>query len=503
MHRLFTSLLVAFAALNATPLCAAPSDTAPSEAVASPVTTIHREQLNGHVVTYAATVGEDVLKDDKGNPAATIFSISYVRQGAEAPAKRPVIFLFNGGPGASSDPLHMAFGPLTVSQSMDVGAASTGAPRKLIANAYSLLDTADLVFIDPVGTGFSRLLPGGDGSRYWNVHGDARAVLGFIRDWLAKNGRAASPKFLCGESYGGFRLATMLGDAGDLKFDGAIFVSPALDMTATSDAPGNDMPYILSLPTMAVDAWYHNRIDRDGRTLDNVFASALQFAETDYAAALLKGSALPDADRQRIAEEVAARIGLSKQFVLDRNLRISVQDFVTGLLADKGLRLGRTDGRYTGVAAELAKKSPPYDDPAIAPGGSVAGLLTDYLEKDLKFPSTRPYITLAMTVNMKWGWTSGGRGPEAYINATPDVAKAMHENADLRIMTAGAYFDLATPLAATLYALDHAKLPKNHVVEKFYESGHSMYQHGPSHAKLAADVRAFVSNTSTIAARRQ
>jgi carboxypeptidase C (cathepsin A) len=464
------------------------------EIIAPPVTTHHVWRSDGHdSFRYSATVGETALEERSDRPPATIFSTAYILDDVPNPAQRPVVFFFNGGPGSSSDLLHLGFGPVRSSQSRDVDADHRGKSARIIANPNTLLDAADLVFIDPVGTGFSRVLSGDAGAAYWNVAGDATSISEFIRQWLLAHGRADSPTFICGESYGGFRLATILSDLNGVKLSGALFISPALDMTASMEAAGNEIPNILLFPTMAADAWYHGRVKSNDKTVSAVFQNALKFAETDYASALLRGSRLSDSERRHMAQEISARIGIPLDTVLKDNLRVSTEDFVTGLLADKGLKVGRTDGRYTGPQAELAKNHPPFDDPAIAPGGSVAGLLTDYFVKDLEFSTSRQYVTYAMNVNSKWNWNLSSEGDlVTYINVTPKIAKAMQDDPKFRIFVAGGYFDLASPLAATVYALDHTQLPAGRVTETFYDSGHAIYQHDQSQAKLIADARAFL-----------
>ena len=458
------------------------------EPIAVPTTTHHTVTVDGQRLAYAATVGETILKDKSGTPAATIFSTSYLRDGGDA--KRPVIFFFNGGPGSSSDQLHLGLGPMRSSRSKDVNAAVPTTAATMVENPSSVLDAADLVFIDPVGTGFSRVLPGGDGKQYWNITGDAQSILAFIRGWLNEHNRTNSPKFLCGESYGGFRIATMLGEHSDLKFTGAMLISPALNMTASDPAPGNDLPFIMALPTMAADAWYHGRINRGGRSVQQVFDEAMKFAATDYASALLQGSRLQETDKRRVAHEVASRIGFSDDAVLKKNLRVPVDDFVLDLLPDKSRRIGWTDGRYTGVKAVLQKYHPPFNDPAIAPGGSVAPLITSYF-RSLGFTTKRMYLTLAMKVNLGWNWNQGTE-MRAYLDVTPNIAKAMHDDPKLRVFVAGGLYDLDAPYFASLYALDHVDIPSDRLTVATYESGHSMYQHEESLKLLAADLRAFV-----------
>ena len=248
------------------------SDEAPIGSVA----TRHEIQLGKTKLAYTATFAETPLQDDKGALQATISATSYVLDGVRDRSHRPVIFLFNGGPGASSSPLHFsAFGPRLLTNEKDAEGL-----RKLADNSNTLLDVADLVFIDPVGTGFSRERPGAQSGAYWGVESDAAAALQLIRKWLVDNGRAESPLFIAGESYGGFRLATLLEHTDDLPLAGLIFISPMLDASGSSGAPGNDLPYIFELPSMAVAAWEHHKIDRAGRTIEQVYAEAEHFAQS-------------------------------------------------------------------------------------------------------------------------------------------------------------------------------------------------------------------------------
>lgn len=492
--------LIVLAALASTVPVYAVARSIPTKAyvdgvVAAPVTTYHSGLFGGQRVTYAATVGETVYRSSTGRPTATIFSVSYVRTDVSDPARRPVLFAFNGGPGSSSDELQLAFGPRRSSQSTGVHAVHSQSD-KMVDNPDSLIPVADLVFIDPVGTGFSRVLPGGHGAPYWNTIGDARSVAYFIRKWLRRNNRSSSPVFICGESYGGMRLGTILGsDAKGIPVVGAIFLSPAVDLTDTFEAPGNDMPFIMAFPGEAAIAWYHKRAYRKARTVVQVFDDAKRFAQTSYMEALFQGSRLSDQERRKIARQVAVRIGIPVKIVLRDDLRVPISQFVADLLADKGLRVGRTDGRYVGVEAKLAKKHPPFNDPSISPGGSDAGLMRRYLVNDLGFKTKRRYITLAMNVNSRWKWNLSNQ-TESYSNVVPSVGVAMNKASSLRLFVAGGYYDLAVPLMATIYAFDHANVPKNRITEKFYESGHILYQSASVRRQLTTDIRAFVVRTT-------
>lgn len=482
-------LLSAVLALAPAIAAAQPGVSAP---IASPAVTHHVIPFDGGRLAYTATAGETVLDDPSGKPAATIFSVSYLRDGEAA--ARPVVFFFNGGPGSSSSQLHLdAFGPMRPAGSRDAGDAPAPAAG-VVPNPETLLGAADLVFIDPVGTGFSRVLPGGAGQPYWTAEGDARSVLDFIRGWLRDHGRAGSPVFVCGESYGGVRLALILRDGGDLKLAGAIFLSPMLDISASSEARGNDLFPILALPTMSAIAAYHHKTVGHG-SLEAAFDEAERFAEHDYAPALLAGDRLSPAERQRVATAVAERIGLPAATVLRDDLRVTVQDFVTGLLADKGQRVGRTDGRYVGDAAALAKNSPPFDDPAISFGGGEGEVIGRYIEEDLKFAANRPYTPLAMNVNMAWNYAIAGV-PHTYQTVAPFIGAAARADPKLKVFVAVGYYDLALPMAGTDYALGQAGLPPGRLTERRYASGHSMYQRPETLKQLTGDLQAFIRDAS-------
>jgi carboxypeptidase C (cathepsin A) len=495
-HFIKLALLASLAlrAVDGLTATATASDDFPS--IAKPAITHHHIRIESSMVSYAATAGETALKGRKGLPAATIFSTAYVREGAGTPAKRPVLFLFNGGPGQASYQFQWAFGPVRSSRSIDVNAPAD-TPR-MVDNPYSLIDAVDLVFIDPVGTGYSRLLPGGEGANYWSIAGDAHSMLTFIRVWLRTNKRTASPTFICGESYGGVRLATMLKNADNLKLAGVLFLSPLLDATASleptvaADAPGNDLPYIFSLPTMAADAWYHNRIDRQGRTVEETFREARAFAGTEYSAALYLGSQLAEPERQRVAHNLAIRIGIPEKVVLKNDLRVPVAAFTAGLLSENGVRIGQLDGRYTALAATAVKKRPPYDDPSMMTDESLVNPLVRYLTEVLKYHTDRPYVGFSLDVNLHWNWSASPEDLRTYFNVAPDIGAAMQRNSGLRLFLASGYYDLSTPLSALIYALDHAHIPPDRTTAEFFESGHGVYRSAESNKALSDAIRLFI-----------
>ncbi|MDZ5650177.1 S10 family peptidase [Nitrospirillum sp. BR 11828] len=440
--------------------------------VLGPVTTPHGIMLNGKTVRYTATFAETVLKDDGGKPLATLSATAYVA--SPVVKTRPVLFVFNGGPGASSSPLHFgAFGPRSIVKTAE-------GKRVLADNPHSLLADADLVFIDPVGTGFSRVLPGGDGHPYWNADGDAQAVLGLIRDWLRDQGRAGSPVYIAGESYGGFRLATMMKFAGDLPIAGLILISPALDFTATAEAPGNDLPYIFALPAMAVTAWKHGRAKIDAQTPDQVFQIAADYAEGPYALALLKGGRLPAAERDAVAARLSDLIGLPAQTIAESGLRIGTQTFLETLLADQGLVVGRLDGRVTGAAPKDAPADRPAaaKDPALGLGSSnviTSAVATDYFKHELNVPVDRDYVSLTLDVNFGWDFRPAKREDGFYLNAAPAIAPVMRAQPKTRLLLVGGYYDLAVPLLSARYAIERAGIPLDRVTVAAFDAGHSPF----------------------------
>jgi carboxypeptidase C (cathepsin A) len=455
--------------------------------------THHVGQFGGQAVPYTATVEETFLHDAQGKPTASVITIAYVRDGAKDPAKRPVLFAFNGGPGASSSPTHtQALGPMIRGE----GSFADRSDQPLHANPYSPLDAVDLVFIDPVGTGFSRPLPGVDPKPYYSVTGDALEVKGIIKAWLAKNHREASPRYILGESYGTMRAAAIVKNGADLPLDGVMLVALA------ANVPGHEMPYVTALPTMAAGAWEHRKIDRRGRSVEQVFNEALDFARTDYVTALIKGGSLEPAEKHRIAVRMSELIGLPAAFIEAHDLRLSKNDYMFNLLKDQGLRTGLLDVTVTGPLVEGADGG--IDDPALgvvpkrAPGAPAGPPPTpaqigpvpspavgDYLTKDLKFPSTDSYIGVNFSVNAQWNYEGRSNDFEA-------LAKAMRANPKLRLFWAGGYYDLTTPAYAARYTLDQAGVPAAQLDANYFPGPHGVYAGEANLKRFDEAVRRFV-----------
>lgn len=462
------------------------------------VVTQHAGLFGDRKVSYVATAGEILLNDPKGDPAATIFAFSYVEKGATE--ARPVVFVFNGGPGSSSVWLHMGMlGPRQISF-VDAVHPPTTAPFTIADNRLSLLDVADLVFIDPVGTGYSRLLPGGKPEDFYGVTQDARAMSDFIQAWLTQNKRWNSPKFIMGESYGAVRAAVLAntlmggpfstGTLSAVSLNGVLILGPSFE--PGGGVKGDDRAYLNNLPTMAATAWHHGKIAREGRSPESVAVEARQFIADDYVRALYAGSALSAAERARVAERLAELTGLPSQTWLDNDLRMSMGEFSTALLKNEGLQIGAYDGRYT-LPIQDAGGDPVADDPAMGQytPGFVAAFNT-YAQNELKVEPTSRYQAIVFAdINSRWNW-GAGPGTPVPRNYGVDLAAAMRRNPSMQIFIGAGYYDLVTTFGAAEYTARHSGLAQDRVILKTYASGHMPYLGDESARLLAADVRAFI-----------
>ncbi|RAK66348.1 S10 family serine carboxypeptidase-like protein [Phenylobacterium kunshanense] len=456
--------------------------------------TRHVGVFGGQRFRYTATVSEVRVDDAAGKPVGHATTIAYVRDGVREPAKRPVVFVFNGGPGASSSPLHMsAMGPYRRTPAAP-GDRSGGAWEP---NPESPLDVADLVFIDPVGTGFSRALPDADTGGVYSTTGDALATRDVIAGWLKANAREASPRYMAGESYGTTRAAMLTKVAKDLPFDGVLLIA------LVGDTPGREMPHVASLPTMAAGAWHFQTIARAGRTVDQVYAEALQFARTDYVAALIQGGSLPEAEKRRVAERMSALVGLPAALILEKDLRLSKNDWMFNVLKDRGLRTGLLDVRVTaplepgqdgaiddpalGVVPKRAPGAPAGPPPSPAAIGAVPSpVVRRYMTEVLKFPAgAEPYYGVNFTVNAAWKHERDARAMEA-------LGAAMRADPTLRLFWAAGYYDLTTPAYAARYTLDQAGVPAGQLTAAYFPGPHGVYEGPENLARFSAAVRAFV-----------
>ncbi|HEV7672072.1 MAG TPA: peptidase S10 [Thermoanaerobaculia bacterium] len=456
--------------------------------------TQHSIQLGGQKLAYTATAGTLVIRDDAGKAKASIFSVSYVKDGVSDPATRPVTFCFNGGPGAASLWVHLgAFGPRRIET--DDSGLTYATPARLVDNEYSILDVTDLVFIDPVTTGWSRPAPGEDPKQFHGLNEDIESVGEFIRLWLARNQRWASPKIVAGESYGTARaagLAYYLLDQYGIQLNGVVLLSTVLNWQNQEFAPGNDIPYMIHVPSYTAAAWYHGRLAPDlQKDLHAALAEAEIFALGDYASALLQGDRLSPDRRREIAAHLARLTGLSVEFVERANLRIELQRFLKELLRSEGKTVGRIDARFTGRDFDTAGEEPEFDPSIVGLDGPYAGAINDYLRRDLGYQEDAVYERLTGKVQ-PWNW---GRGNE-YANVAERLRQAITMNPGLHVMIASGYYDFATPYFDARYTVAHMGLPselRDHVKIETYEAGHMMYIKRTEHKKLHEDLVRFYS----------
>ena len=474
------------------------------------VETKHTLTIGGQEIKYTATCGTLVLKEEaekkgegeaEGEKAkASVFFIAYTRDdapdgGADDKSKRPLTFSFNGGPGSASVWLHLGvLGPRRVLMD-DIG-NPTPPPYRLVDNDYSLLDHTDLVFIDPVSTGYSRPVPGEKAKEFHGFKKDIESVGDFIRLYTTRYQRWPSPKFLIGESYGTTRAAGLSGylqERHSMYLNGIMLVSVVLDFATLRFEPGHDLPHLLYLPTFTATAWYHKKLARDlQKSLRATLKKAEAFAAGEYASALLKGAALTDRERTRIVNQLARYTGLSADYIERTNLRIDIDRFVKELLRDERRTVGRLDSRFKGIDRDAAGEFHDYDPSLTNIMGPYAATFYDYVRGELKFESDLPYEILSFKVNQNWSFAEHeGR----FVKVADTLRQAMTINPHLKVFVANGYYDLATPHFATEYTFNHLALDPSlqaNITLRHYEAGHMMYIHQPSLAQMKQDLAEFV-----------
>lgn len=454
---------------------------------------VHRVTIAGETIEYKAIAGIMHLKKEIDKPVAAVFFIAYLRTDTRDVSERPITFSFNGGPGSSSVWLHLGvLGPRRVLMRED--GHSLSPPYKLVNNEYSLLDRSDLVFIDPVSTGYSRAVPGEDPKQFHGVNEDIRSVGEFIRLFLSRYERWGSPKFLIGESYGTLRaagLADFLQSEHGMYLNGVMLVSSILDFVTARFHRGNDLPYILFLPTYTATAYYHGQLSDDFKSLQDALNSAEEFALTDYADALLRGDLLTEREFNQVASRLSQLTGLPAEYVRQSNLRVPIWRFAKELLRDKGRTVGRLDSRFLGIDRDRVGESYEYDPSYAEIQGPYSTLLNDYVRTELKFESDLPYEILTGNVH-PWNFSDF---ENRYVSTSDRLRRAMTVNPHLKVFVANGYYDLATPYFATEYTFNHLQLDddlKDNISMDYYEAGHMMYIHLESLQKLKADLARFI-----------
>jgi carboxypeptidase C (cathepsin A) len=459
--------------------------------------TRHSVRIDGQNVNYTATAGTLHLMGEEEQDTASIYYTAYTRDGVDNLEERPVMFTFNGGPGSSSVWLHMGtFGPRRVNM-RDAGQPDA-APYRLEDNAYSLLDVTDLVFIDPVGTGYSHALGENEDKEFHGVEEDVQAVGDFIRLWITRNERWNSPKLVGGESYGTTRTAALSShlQRRGIFANGLVLVSSILNFQTARFVPGNDLPHITFLPTFAATAWYHGKVANAPEDIEDFLGPVREFAQGEYATALMKGDQITDQEAADIASKLSAYTGVSEQHILETNLRLNIFRFTKELLRDDRRTVGRLDSRFKGMDRDAAGERFEHDPSMTAIMGPYTATVNHYLRTELGYVDDKEYEILSGTVGRNWNWDlerSGG----GYINVAENMRRAMAADENLKVFVANGYYDLATPFFATEYTMNHLMVEphlKDNIVMQYYEAGHMMYIHQESLVKLKHDLAEFIAN---------
>jgi len=486
---------------QATPKPSAPSEPPKEESYV----TEHTITIGGKAIPYKATAGTILLKNEKDEPVASMFYIAYIRSDVKDTSQRPLAFLYNGGPGSSSVWLHMgAFGPKRIVTSN--AEATPPPPYQLEDNANCLLDAADLVFIDPVGTGFSKAVGEAKNKDFWGVDEDVKSIAQFIVRYVNRNLRWNSPKFLIGESYGTFRDAALvdyLQSHEDMYFNGVVMISTVLDFEALSFNTGSDISYILYLPSYAAVAWYHKTLADRPADLNAFLVEARKFAFTEYASALAKGSNISPEEKADVIKKLAHFTGLSEDYLAKANLRVKLFQFMDELQRARGLTTGRFDARFAGPNLDLLEEYANYDPVEAAVDGAFTSAVNQYLRQDLQCNKDQDYTILSEEVEAGWDWKHKGPGGESDLTAAPnveaDLADALVTNTHLQVQVENGLFDLATPFFATEHTMSHLGLPaslQDHIHLEYYDAGHMMYLHEEDLVKLKGNIASFIAGSS-------
>lgn len=494
--------LFSVAALAAEPEQPEAESQAKPEPVEKQTVTEHSTRVGGKNVEYTVTAGTMLMKDKEDKPRALMGFTAYVAKDKDL-NKRPLIFAYNGGPGSASLWLHMGvLGPQRAVVT-DAGFGTNG-PFQRVANEYSIIDEADLVMIDPVGTGFSKPVGEATGEEFWGVDQDIKSVSEFIVKYITDNGRWASPKYVLGESYGGMRtggVAYYLLAKHMVALNGVILVSPFMEMTTGFAGLGIDLPHAMFLPTFAATARYHGALDPAPEDLEAFMQEVGDFALQEYAPALLMGSRLADADRSQLLAKLSRYTGLSEEYWDKANLRINEGRFNKELLREKGITVGRVDSRFVGNTINRIGENAVYDPMLSAIGPGYLAAFMDYYRNDLEVEDVGNY-TVFGNIFLQWDWSHaqpdvpGFKLP--FPNTAIDLAFAMKQNPSMRVLVQQGYYDLATPHLATEYFVDHMDITeeqRNNINIAYYEAGHMMYIHEASLEKYKMDLAEFVQDS--------
>ena len=459
------------------------------------VETKHSIEIGGKQIDYTATTGTIALESDLGQ--YEVFFTAYTVDSAGSPAYRPVTFAFNGGPGSASLWLHMGLlGPerIALSEEGKIDKIPVGTEP----NKYCVLDLTDLVFIDPVGTGYSRALPGTDEKTFFSYENDIQSVGDFIRLYTSRYGRWASPKYVAGESYGTTRaigLCDYLRSAHKLALNGIMLVSSINDFASVETTAGNELPYVNFLPSFAAAAWYHKKADGKylAMELDDYLEEVKAYAAGDYLSLLYRGSRISAEEREAAAEKIAAYIGVSKEFVLKHNLRVERDDFNAELLSDRKLMIGRIDSRYTGPVVDGNLGDGTSDPSSLGINEAFSGVFNQYVSQVLNYRTDQPYDVLSLDVNSAWSFGSDNRA----LAQEDMIRDCMSANEQMKVWVLCGRYDLATPFFAAEWVYSHLFLNdelQDNLSFTYYPSGHMFYLHEPSMVQFRKDAEAWYGN---------
>lgn len=464
----------------------------------------HSIVLGGRTVSYDAIVGSVILRDDKEKATGELYYTAYFRNDV-ATAGRPIIFAYNGGPGSASFWLHMGImGPRRV-VTPNVGQQSPP-PYPLVDNQYTLLDIADIVMIDPIGTGFSRPVGDTEGKEFWGLDEDASSLTQFIRRFLSEHERWNSPRYLLGESYGTTRSAVLSRHLQNSNIDlnGIVLVSTVLDFNTILFPEGSDLSYIVNFPSYAVIAAYHEALP-GGKPADlDAFKEEVEnWAMTDYASALLQGGKLDPAERDRVLDQMHAYTGLDRSFLDRADLRVSAPEFEKELLRDQGEVLGRLDARFTGPTGDRLETTPDFDPQSTSISSAYTSVFNTYIREELGYDGEREYVPSGMARPWNWGRNrfggGGGFGMSPLPNVATDLAEAIRRNPKLEVLLVTGLYDLATPYYAAVWTMDHMGLPpdlRDNITRVDFPAGHMMYVEQSLLPKWRDTLVSFIERTS-------
>lgn len=459
-----------------------------------PVVTHHEIKVAGKTLRYTATVGLMPIKNRDGETEARMFFMAYTLDNVPSRNQRPMTFTFNGGPGSASVWLHLgAVGPKRVKMNAD--GTMPAPPYELVDNEHSWLTQSDLVFIDPIGTGYSRAVRPELGQKFFSLTGDIESVGEFIRLYLSRHERWTSPIFLAGESYGTTRASALSGYLVDrgIACNGILLISTIMNFETTAFAPGNDLPYALFLPSYAATAWYHKKLSPDlqSQPLQKLTTEVEQWAASDYTVALERGNRLTPQERQEVIARLSRYTGLDQRFIDYANLRVSLNLFRKELLRSERRSIGRLDSRFKGFDANFATDSPEFDASEAAIRPPYTSTFNSYVRTQLGYKSDLEYYILGGGITSPWNWNTNNN----YVDTSVALRNALAKNPYLKIFVAMGYYDMATPYFAAQHTISHISLDPlllKNISTGYYEAGHMMYIDEKQLGRLKADVDKFI-----------